>query len=171
MSRFKETLFGLTCALCHNTLSAATAVFTFRRWSLLRFTAQMPRSSLLPSSAAHSPKNFSRLITATSTDTGEISIAYTTRPHCSPAVICDPEPQKGSKQISPETVCFRIGIAKSSTGFWVGCSLPRTRALPSQSGCQTPVRRNRGTQNTDRKEHEPLHGRSHEFSGTKLSGA
>jgi hypothetical protein len=49
--------------------------------------------------------------------------------------------------------------------------LPRTRALPSQSSCQTPVRRNRGTQNTDRKEHEPLHGRSHEFSGTKLSGA
>ena len=52
---------------------------------------------------------------------------------------CEPLPENGSKQIAPTRVCLRIGRAKSSTGFCVGCSLPTNRCLPSQSTAHTEV--------------------------------
>ena len=66
-----------------------------------------------------------------STKTGSFSIAKHRRPSFSAAMICVPEPLKGSKQRSPGLVCTRIGIAKTSTGLTVGWPIPVGRFLPS----------------------------------------
>src|SRR5262245_19358762 len=48
-------------------------------------------------------------------------------------------PENGSNTTAPGLVCLRIGRANSSVGFSVGCELPTTRALPSQSTSQTEL--------------------------------
>ncbi len=47
----------------------------------------------------------------------EGSIALHRRPVRSAAMICEPDPENGSKTTSPAAVCLRIGRAKISIGF------------------------------------------------------
>src|SRR5262249_6088451 len=102
-------------------------------------SAQMFPYGGQPDLLALSPVNFSHLCTATSTNLGSISQAKHRRLSCSAAMICDPLPENGSKQMSPRVGCLRIGRPKISTGFCVGCSLPTMRFLPSQLIAQTDV--------------------------------
>ena len=53
---------------------------------------------------------------ATSTKTGSSSMAKQRRPSRSAAMICEPDPEKGSKQMAPRLVCLRTDQAKTLKG-------------------------------------------------------
>src|SRR5204863_8738813 len=77
----------------------------------------------VPTRSAFLPVSFSQRSTATSQYAGACSIAKQRRPSVSAATICVPLPEKGSRHTSPGAVWNRIGRAKISTGFTVGCSI------------------------------------------------
>src|SRR5262245_52895474 len=93
-------------------------------------------SKVLPSSVACFPVAICQRWIVPSTKAGWTAIARHRRRSFSAAMICEPEPQKGSSTTSPARVCCSIGISKRRVGFEVGWK-DVIRCFPSQSASHT----------------------------------